>query len=171
SPLRSSFDSVASFAAPDPTTFKVRSKEKNPLFIRKFILEIVPKHLLEDQDLHTSPFYEKPIGSGPFRFVSWDKESNEIELAANDDYHEGRPYLNTVIIKTYQDNGRLWSALMRQDVDIVKFIRWEDYKVLEKDATFNTYKIPWEAYYAIAYDLSDPILSNISVRRAIAHAI
>ena len=51
---------------------------------------IVPEHVLKGQDLNTTEFNRKPIGTGPFKFVEW-KRGERIVLEANPDYHGGRP--------------------------------------------------------------------------------
>jgi len=39
-----------------------------------------------------------PVGTGPFKFVRWEP-NQEIVLAANDHYYEGRPFLDAVVFK------------------------------------------------------------------------
>jgi oligopeptide transport system substrate-binding protein len=39
-----------------------------------------------------------PVGTGPFKFVRWER-NQEIVLAVNDHYYEGRPFLDTVVFK------------------------------------------------------------------------
>ena len=43
-------------------------------------------------------FGRAPVGTGPFTFVRWEP-SQEIVLAANDQYHEGRPFLDGIVFK------------------------------------------------------------------------
>jgi oligopeptide transport system substrate-binding protein len=43
-------------------------------------------------------FGHAPVGTGPFTFVRW-QPNQEIVLAANDSYYEGRPFLNAVVFK------------------------------------------------------------------------
>lgn len=43
-------------------------------------------------------FGRAPVGAGPFTFVRWEP-NQEIVLAANDHYYEGRPFLDTVVFK------------------------------------------------------------------------
>jgi oligopeptide transport system substrate-binding protein len=43
-------------------------------------------------------FKRAPIGTGPFKFVRWEP-NQEIVLEANDQYYEGRPFLDAVVFK------------------------------------------------------------------------
>jgi oligopeptide transport system substrate-binding protein len=43
-------------------------------------------------------FGRAPVGTGPFKFVRWEP-NQEIVLEANDQYHEGRPFLDALVFK------------------------------------------------------------------------
>ena len=65
---------------------------------------IVPKHLLEGQDLLNAPadFYRHPIGTGPFRFKEQLRGSH-LTVEANPSYFEGRPHLDAIVFKVLPD--------------------------------------------------------------------
>ncbi|MEW6375067.1 MAG: peptide ABC transporter substrate-binding protein [Thermodesulfobacteriota bacterium] len=50
-------------------------------------------------------FGKSPVGTGPFKFLSM-KEGEEIILEANQDYFEGRPYLDKIIFKIFHGAPR-----------------------------------------------------------------
>jgi oligopeptide transport system substrate-binding protein len=56
---------------------------------------VVPDEVVEQQGEH---FARSPVGTGPFKFVRWESDK-EIVLQANDQYYEGRPFLDTVVFK------------------------------------------------------------------------
>lgn len=153
----------------DSYTVRVILKKPFVPIGRRLTREIVPKHLLADQDLHDTIFNKAPVGTGPFKFQSWDKNVDEIRLTANENYFEGRPYLNEIIVKTFSDNSRLWAALLRHEVDLVQYISEENYEVLKNDPTFKAYAISWGMCLVISYNLNDSILSDRNIRLAIAH--
>src|SRR5207247_2585677 len=78
SPLRSTFTHVVeSVTLVDSKTIKIKtSKPYAPLLnlLGSFFgLRIVPKHILEKEaNLAQSSFNKNPIGTGPFKFVSWE---------------------------------------------------------------------------------------------------
>jgi peptide/nickel transport system substrate-binding protein len=143
----------------------------DPFILFKLVRQIAPKHLLENQDLTVAPFNDRPVGTGPFIFRKWDQSTNEIVLSANPEYFEGRPYLDRIKVKVYPDNTSLWAALLRREVDFVKFLNQEDYLVLQKDPAFRTYETSMMTTCVIVYNLKDPILSDLKVREAIAQAV
>ena len=48
-------------------------------------------------------FGRAPVGTGPFKFVRWEP-NQEIVLEANEQYHEGRPFLDAIVFKIVVGN-------------------------------------------------------------------
>ena len=65
------------------------------------ISKIVPAEMVADK---TEPLNKKPVGTGPFRFNSWEKGT--ISLEANDDYYAGAPQLKEIQFVFYPGEGR-----------------------------------------------------------------
>ncbi|MFA5156088.1 MAG: ABC transporter substrate-binding protein [Candidatus Omnitrophota bacterium] len=170
SPFRSFFSLVAEFTAADKYTFQVVLTKPSAPLLYRFIRPIAPKHILGNADPKNSPFNYRPIGTGPFKFREWTKD-DQIILEYNPDYYEGRPYLDKIIVKTYANSQQLWAAIMRQEVDLVLFIEREDYDILKNDPLFRNYAYPIDHSFVISYNLKDPILSDLTVRKAIACGI
>lgn len=171
SPWRFDGGLVESWDIVDRYTIKVILKRPDAFMLHRMRREIVPKHLLEGKDLKTASFNYAPVGSGPFKLKTWNKRASEIDLEANPHYFEGRPYLDQVIVRIYSNNSSLWAALMRHEIDLVYYMTQEDYEVIKGDNSFKVYKFGGEVYSAIAYNLEDPILSDLEVRKAIAKSI
>ena len=58
--------------------------------------KVVPQ---EEVERWGKDFGHHPVGTGPFRLESW--EGNQIKLAANPDYYEGRPHLEHAVYTIY----------------------------------------------------------------------
>jgi peptide/nickel transport system substrate-binding protein/oligopeptide transport system substrate-binding protein len=56
---------------------------------------VVPQEEVERLGEH---FASAPVGTGPFKFVRWERDK-EIVLEAYDRYHDGRPFLDTIVFK------------------------------------------------------------------------
>ena len=65
--------------------------------------KIYPKHLWEGQDgFDAGPLVNAPVGSGPFKFVRWEK-GGLVELEANKDYFRGPPKLDRLVFRQVTD--------------------------------------------------------------------
>ena len=56
---------------------------------------VVPR---EEVEKPGDRFGRAPVGTGPFKFARWEP-NQEIVLEANDQYYEGRPFLDAIVFK------------------------------------------------------------------------
>ena len=99
SPYSQILSQIKKVRVKDLYTVTIRLTEPSTSFIYDLALGILPKHLLEGEDLRRTQFNYKPIGTGPFRLISLSPD--KIELGANQDYFLGRPYLDGVVVKLF----------------------------------------------------------------------
>src|SRR3954462_3182220 len=84
SPQLSQFSKIADATADGPDKVVVTLKSPYPAILAQLVkLSIVPKHVVEA--VGNDAFNLKPMGSGPYRFVSWDR-AVAVTLARNDVY-------------------------------------------------------------------------------------
>lgn len=97
--------------APDDVTVIFTLKKPTSTFLNTVAtVGIVPEHAYdEDYGMH-------PIGSGPFKFVQWNKQEQLI-LEANEDYYGTVPAMKKVII-VFQDEDAAFAAVKAGQVDI-----------------------------------------------------
>ena len=162
---------IKEIRAVDPRTVRIVLKEPSTNLLYYLVREVVPRHLLAGVDLETASFNYHPVGSGPFRFKSWDRQTNRIVLEANPDYFQGRPYLDAIEVVSFPDFASLWKAFMREEIDLIQFMDRPNFLVVQKDPVFKAFETVGGAYYALAYNTNDPVLSDIRVRRALAKTI
>jgi peptide/nickel transport system substrate-binding protein len=66
----------------------------------------------------TNPTANRPVGTGPFKFVSWDR-GQSIRLDRNDKYwNPGLPYLNRILIRFIPDAATRSAALETGEVHL-----------------------------------------------------
>ncbi|MDE6943284.1 MAG: ABC transporter substrate-binding protein [Lachnospiraceae bacterium] len=103
---------------------------------------VIPEHLLKDVDpaaLATDPFWENPVGTGPFKFDSY-IDGERMEYVVNDNYYLGTADFDRLIIKVV-DSSALLSALMSGDVDMTAYssaLSANDLKMAEESENLNT---------------------------------
>src|SRR5579872_54366 len=83
---------------------------------------ILPQHILGNlPDINTAPYNSKPVGIGPFRYVSW-KRGDSIELEANPYYWRGEPKLKRIIYKQIPDRNTLLTQLQTGEIDFWPYV-------------------------------------------------
>ena len=124
-PFKSMFDRVSSVDTPDPHTAVLRLTAPHPgilLAMSSSLCAIIPKHVYGDgQDAKSHPKNLEPIGSGPFRFVEYEK-GQHIILEKNADYFlEGKPYLDKIVFKYNKNSNALALDVERGDIHLRLF--------------------------------------------------
>jgi len=99
---------VSGLVAVDSRTVQITLVEAFAPFVTALAMghaKIVPRDVVEAAGEN---FGAHPIGSGPFRFVAWER-GRSITLAANHDYFDGAPRLGRVIYRIFP--GEQWDAV------------------------------------------------------------
>lgn len=91
---------IAGLVAVDRYTVRVTLTESPVPFVSVLAVgqaKIVPRELVAEQG---EAFGNQPVGTGPFRFVRWER-GKEIVLAGNPDYYEGPPKLARLVYRIF----------------------------------------------------------------------
>jgi peptide/nickel transport system substrate-binding protein len=162
----STFAQVKSIDAPDPYTVIFHLKEPfAPLLwnISDGAIGIVPYGSGED-------FNRRPIGSGPFRFVSAQQDKNVV-VERNPDYWGTSAKLPRIEFKVIPDATTRALELRKRSADIaINSLTADTVVTLQRDPDLTVMEAPGTIYAYIALNLRDPILKDVRVRRAIAYA-
>jgi len=132
----------------------------------------MPKKYIEK--VGDAGFDEKPIGTGPFKFVRRIKGS-EYEFEAFENFYTGQiPAFKTLIIKIMPEGATRLAALMTGEIDIAKDIQGKMLEEVRSTPGLKTTSTPSGAvtYIAFAhrYDKNSP-WADLRVRKALAYAI
>ncbi len=104
---------------PDDSTIVFHLLAPFAPFLNHLDLPILPKHVLGGmvpEDLAFDEFGARPIGTGPFRFESWDTNHQQISLNAFENYVQARPALKALTFRYFDNPETLLSALRSGDV-------------------------------------------------------
>jgi peptide/nickel transport system substrate-binding protein len=114
-----------------------------------------------------------PVGTGPFKFISYNKATDTLVIRKNDDYREGAPTLETVTIKygIGEPNTREM-AVEKGEVDFTTEPTLGSTKRLESDVNLNVIIHPLCQGYKLKFgDVSKAPYDDVRVRKAIAYAL
>ena len=169
SPMRALYAPIKSVVAIDPNTVQFNLSKPYAPLLQYLDLGIVPKHIASTD---ATSLAQHPVGTGPFTFQSWAKNS-KIELVANKDYWGGAPTVPGVEIDVIPDNSARAAALEAGNVDLIMSpMSSDDITRLQGESsriTATTMAGLGETFFTM--NTKDPILSDVRVRQAVAHLI
>lgn len=173
SPYRGDFEKVSSLRVIDNYTIEVQYKEAFSPGLASWVMWIMPKHLLENENFSQSTFARNPIGSGPFRFKRW-VTGEKVELVAFEEYFEGRPRLDRLVYRVIPDPTTMFLELHSETVDQMgltplQFTRLTQSSFFQEN--FSKFKYPSFGYTYLGFNLKNPLFEDLRVRRAIRFAI
>jgi peptide/nickel transport system substrate-binding protein len=136
-------------------------------------------NLSGDEDALTYPEYamEHPVGTGPFKFDSWDRGNGEVTIVRNDDYWGEKALLDEIIFRTIPDGNTRRQELEAGSIDGYDFVAPADYETLEDAGLQVLVRDPFNILYLgmnggnVPDTQANPALKDERVRQAIAHAI
>ena len=112
------FDTIDRTEAPDPETLIIHTKAPDPRIPAKLAYcgQIVPWRYIDRVGF--TVFNQRPVGTGPLRFVSW-LQGDRCVLAANSDYWDGRPDVDRVVLRPVPEPSARVEALLRGQADLI----------------------------------------------------
>jgi peptide/nickel transport system substrate-binding protein len=137
---------VRDVAAPDPLTVVVNMKQPDVTFPIKPNY-LVPKAYVEQ--VGDDEFAKKPVGVGPFKFVSWEPGS-QLVLERFDDFYLGAddpsgyhtPYIKTLVQKVIPDDAARLAALQAGELDMAHNVSADIAKQMDGQAGFQVWFMP-----------------------------
>lgn len=133
---------------------------------------IVPKHVwskVNDLTTFTNP---NPVGSGPMTVVKYLKPQ-QMELCRNPNYYlEGRPYLDCVNFRSYNDNSQIQPALIKGEIDWgSNFIADVESTFVAQDKANNHFWYPANDAIHLYVNTKQKPFDDLRVRQALSMAL
>ena len=140
-----------------------------PAFLDVLSYGVLPKHLLENENLNTTTFNQNPIGTGPYKFKKW-KKGQYTSLIANEKYYLAKVKTKNLIVKYIPNSTTKAIELKNSAVDIalIDFSLMDQFK---NDERFNILIEPSVDYRALMFNLNNEILKDKNIRIALNYMI
>jgi peptide/nickel transport system substrate-binding protein len=154
----------------DPHTVVFHLSEKTAPFLIYMAFpgsSIVPKKLVKSgYNLN-----KHPIGSGAFKFVSYEPK-HSISFVRNPNYYQpGKPYLDAMTWRIVSDTSALTTALLTGEADFTNVVPPQSWKQVKSKAGIVTETVVGSSYnWLLANNTKSP-LANAKVRQAISYAL
>jgi peptide/nickel transport system substrate-binding protein len=175
SPYASDYQLVKKAETPDALTFSVTYEQAYAPALDSWAgLQILPKHLLEGQDLHTTAFARNPIGSSYYKLDSWNHGEN-IKLSRNETSVLDQAKIDNLVSRIIPDSSAQFLELMAGNIDSmgldpIKFARIIPARP-ELQQTLALYKELGNSYTYMGFNLKHKPFDDVRVRKAINYAI
>jgi peptide/nickel transport system substrate-binding protein len=173
------FRSVTAIDTPDPLTAVFKLSEPAPymlMALSSYESPMLPKHIYGTGDLANHPNANRPVGTGPFKFVEWQR-GQFMRFDRNPDYHkQGLPHLERVVARFIADGGTRAATLETQEAHIAGFnaVLPVDVKRLQAmphlEVTSRGYEMQ-SPIVELDFNTKKPPFDNVKVRQAVAYAI
>jgi ABC-type transport system substrate-binding protein len=112
-----------------------------------------------------------PVGTGPFKFVSW-QDNDSFVLVRNDNYWKpGLPYLDGINIKIINELNTIVRAVVAGEVDLGVNLQAPQKAVADRSPSITAAASPSLVLYGTFLNYGKPPLDNVKVRQALNYAI
>ncbi len=177
SPLRNLWMSTTVEKISD-SAVKFTTKDISGPFIYNLSIPILPKNIwqtVSPQTFLTSVYNLQAVGSGPYAIKEIQKERsgkvNQISLGSFAGYWGGKPNLDNIVIKFYDQESDMLNALHSKEVQGLGFTASHSSLHIDEGTEINLMNIPLPEFQVLFYNLNNKILSEFPVRTALTKAV
>lgn len=183
--LSNNFEKIASIDTPDELTAVVNYSEVNSAYPMQFAYGLLPRHATgEPNAMEKWDWNRAPVTAGAFVVSEWNA-GDSIVMDRNPNYYlAGQPFLDRLIFKVVPDPGAQMAMMIQGEgqVHLWPGATKEDYDV-QVEGEGQLQEVPGQWNMALRFNLSQPfdddtgatpphpILGDLKVRQALAHAI
>ncbi len=175
SPLKPSFAGIEAKIENEDTIDFVLPERYAP-FLNLLTFGIMPVSVWGQIPPQSAPLADtnlKPIGSGPYKAVSWAKDKSGnikvYKLEANKDYYGGKPMIKDLTFKFYANFTEAVNSLNNGDVDGLSYLPKGEKSNLIAKNSLNLNKLLMPKVRAVFFNASNnSLLKDKVVRRALA---
>jgi peptide/nickel transport system substrate-binding protein len=159
---------VTKVETPNAGTVVIKLKQPNSEFLMNLARPdsiIGPKGRIDEQKT-------QPIGTGPFRFVTWERGVGVRLERFGQYYVRGRPYLERATFRFLPDQNTQLAALRAGDLDVLGYgVIPENALAVQQDPNLKIITGTSTAEITVGMNNSRPPFDDVRVRRAMQHAI
>ncbi len=174
-PYGSDYKLVIKAETPDALTFRVSYQEPYAPALDTWAgLQILPKHLLEGQDINTTAFARRPVGSNYYKLERW-LNGERITLVKNPLSTQGEARIGRLVSRFIPDAASQFLELMADNIDSMNLnpIQYARIFPSRPDLTqkIALYKELGNSYTYLGFNLKRKPFDDIRVRQAINYAV
>jgi peptide/nickel transport system substrate-binding protein len=121
-------------------------------------------------DKHGDQADEHPNGTGPYKYVSWQRDGNLV-LTRNDAYWGPKPAIKEIVIKKVGEDSARVAGLLAGQGDVINNVPVDELSRVEKHPRVRAEKVEGLRMHFLAMNLSHKPFDNKLVRQAFNYAV
>jgi peptide/nickel transport system substrate-binding protein len=174
-PYGSDFKLVSKAETPDAQTFRVTyAVPYAPALDTWAGLHILPKHLLQDQDINNTAFARHPVGSHYYKLSDW-KNGQYLKLSRNPYASQGQANIEHLLSRIIPDKAAQFLELSADNIDSMALNPIQYARIFPSRADLSKniglYKELGNSYSYMGFNLKRKPFDDVRVRQAINYAI
>lgn len=174
-PYGADYKLVVKAETPDPLTFRVSYQEPYAPALDTWAgLQILPRHLLEGQDINTTAFAQNPVGSHYYKLEQW-QHGERISLVRNPLATQGQAQIERLVSRFIPDAASQFLELMADNIDTMNLNPIQYARIFPARPDLNRkialYKELGNNYTYLGFNLKRKPFDDVRVRQAINYAI
>ncbi|CAG0969999.1 Oligopeptide-binding protein AppA [Methylophilaceae bacterium] len=174
-PYGADYKLVIKAETPDALTFRASYLEPYAPALDTWAgLQILPKHLLEGQDINTTAFARKPVGSNYYMLEQW-RNGERISLVRNPLSTQGEARIERLVSRFIPDAASQFLELMADNIDMMNLNPIQYARIFpsrpDLSQKIGLYKELGNNYTYLGFNLKRKPFDDIRVRQAINYAV
>jgi len=156
----------------DPKTLEITlAQPDSPFLLNLRYIYTVPKAALDGKSLTDDPFFQAPVGAGPFIFSKWDTGADFVATKNPNFWETGKPSLDSFTHRVIADSQSIVLALQSGDIDASIYPVPTAAEELKKNADLDILVPPFNSPNGWMFNFKNEWLAKKEVRKAIAMAL
>lgn len=175
SPRRPDYTWIAGVEAPDPRTVRIRTAQPTPMALESLSgLTIVSEKYVRDKgDAFVA---ENPMGTGPYRFVGFDRAAGRVTMEVNRDFWgDPKPRISRITFRTIPEKATQLAELLSGGVHVVRNVTPDQIPVITSSGVADIRSKPILRVVFARMDSTgrggDTPFTKLEVRQAVNHAV
>ena len=156
----------------DPKTLNITLAQPDaPFLLNLRYIYVVPKAALDGKSLTDDPWFQNPVGAGPFVFEKWDNGGDFVATKNPNFWRTGMPSLDSFTHRVIADSQSIVLAIQSGDVDTSIYPVPTAAEELRSNPDLDVMVPPFNSPNGWMFNFANEWLAKKEVRKAIAMAL
>jgi peptide/nickel transport system substrate-binding protein len=165
------YSTIGEVKVVNDSTIQIITKGPDPILLKRLSLDLLifPSDLFKEKGAEA--FFQHPVGSGPFKFVSWTRNDRMV-LDANEAYWDGPPKVKRLIFRPVPEVATRLAELQTGNADLITNIPPFLVQQVKDSPNATVQSIPGgRVMFLYINCLADGPLKDKKVRQALNYAV